>query len=334
MIIIFSIKNDMSTTSVIKWLNFYGQKVVRINSDDSFHKFHSITNEGIFYVNSITNEIINLYDAKACWWRRSGLSINQFVNKLPKESYNVNEFDLTKLVNGNRNMINNESKDLIEFIYYSVYKKCKINLGKPIFNLNRLIVMELASEIGFKIPQYKIVTQTNQIDRNNKTVTKAIANGIYEIINNKRFYTYTELLEEEDFDSIENINFFPSLVVNYIEKKIELRVFYIESEFFAMAIFSQGSNQTLIDFRKYNHQKPNRNEPFKLPVEIVDKLKKMFKRLKLNCGSVDLIIDHNDEYWFLEINPVGQYGMVSNPCNYNLDKLIANYLIYGEVRVH
>jgi hypothetical protein len=30
---------------------------------------------------------------------------------------------------------------------------------------------------------------------------------------------------------------------------------------------------------------------------------------------------------FLEVNPTGQYGMVSDPCNYYLDKKIAEYLI-------
>ena len=30
---------------------------------------------------------------------------------------------------------------------------------------------------------------------------------------------------------------------------------------------------------------------------------------------------------FLEVNPVGQFGMVSLPCNYQLEKRIAQYLI-------
>ena len=58
----------------------------------------------------------------------------------------------------------------------------------------------------------------------------------------------------------------------------------------------------------------------------------VFAELNLNCGSVDMIVDKNGEYVFLEINPVGQYGMVNEPCNYNLDHLIANYLIHGRTR--
>lgn len=34
-----------------------------------------------------------------------------------------------------------------------------------------------------------------------------------------------------------------------------------------------------------------------------------------------------NNFYFLEINPVGQFGMVSGPCNYKIEKLIAKYII-------
>lgn len=49
--------------------------------------------------------------------------------------------------------------------------------------------------------------------------------------------------------------------------------------------------------------------------------------LNLNTGSIDLIVDTQDNYYFLEINPVGQFGMVSQPCNYYLEKKVAEYLV-------
>lgn len=87
-----------------------------------------------------------------------------------------------------------------------------------------------------------------------------------------------------------------------------------------MAILSQSDEKTKIDFRKYNEEKPNRNVPFKLPDDIDQKIKQLFKYLDLNTGSVDLIVDHQENFYFLEINPVGQFGMVSYPCNYFLEK--------------
>jgi D-alanine-D-alanine ligase-like ATP-grasp enzyme len=51
------------------------------------------------------------------------------------------------------------------------------------------------------------------------------------------------------------------------------------------------------------------------------------KDLSLKTGSVDFILDQNDKYYFLEVNPIGQFGMVSYPCNYNLEKKVAYFLI-------
>jgi len=46
----------------------------------------------------------------------------------------------------------------------------------------------------------------------------------------------------------------------------------------------------------------------------------------LNSGSIDILVTPNNEYVFLEVNPVGQFGMVSQPCNYYLEKRIAERL--------
>ena len=97
-----------------------------------------------------------------------------------------------------------------------------------------------------------------------------------------------------------------------------------------MAIFSQNNEKTKLDFRNYDYSFPNRKTPFILPSKIEKKIRNFMNFIKLNCGSLDLILTPNSEYVFLEVNPVGQFGMVSSPCNYELEKKIANKLInYG-----
>ena len=93
-----------------------------------------------------------------------------------------------------------------------------------------------------------------------------------------------------------------------------------------MAIFSQEDEQTKVDFRNYNKSKPNRCVPYKLPDYIMKKLDLFMQRMNLDTGSIDMIYTTNKEYVFLEVNPVGQYDMVSVPCNYNLHQKIAKYL--------
>jgi ATP-GRASP peptide maturase of grasp-with-spasm system len=328
MIIIFSILGEYSTDKVLRWLKLQNKKIIRINRDDDTYKFIKISENEIIFQNTLTNEYVNLLDATACWWRRSGLGKKQFSNFYPEE-LKVKGHDLSVLVNGSNNLLKEELKYLIEHIYTRVYENCKINLGKPFFNMNRLTTLEVAKKTGLKTPLYEVITQLEKTSIKGDLVSKSIDNGVYEVIENKRYYSYTEKLEAKFIEENHAIELFPSLIMKQVKKKSEIRTFFIAGQFYSMIIFSQNNKQTQVDFRKYDSNKPNKNEPYKLPIEIEQKLKKVFEYFNLNCGSVDLIIDENDEYIFLEINPVGQYGMTSEPCNYNLDYLITNYLIHG-----
>lgn len=61
------------------------------------------------------------------------------------------------------------------------------------------------------------------------------------------------------------------MVQEKLEKKYELRIFYLNGKMYPMAIFSQKDNQTQLDFRNYNWEKPNRMEPCKLNVDLKKK---------------------------------------------------------------
>ena len=53
----------------------------------------------------------------------------------------------------------------------------------------------------------------------------------------------------------------------------------------------------------------------------------LMKQLQLESGSIDMVVTPNNEYVFLEVNPVGQFDYVSKLCNYFIEKEIAVKLI-------
>jgi ATP-GRASP peptide maturase of grasp-with-spasm system len=332
MIIIFSTENEISTSDVIHRLEHHGEEVIRINSDDDTFKFSLINKEGIYFKNTRTNKTYNLLDAKSCWWRRTGIAMKNFILDTPKEDFIANELDLSILLKGRKSLLRSETVDLKEYILRRVYENCKINIGSPWrYGLNKLEVLDIAQQYGLQTPDYEIISNLGQIAPSgikDEFVTKSIAEGIYEVIGNNSFYTYTELHKKEDFAG-NDVNVFPSMIMNVIDKKMEIRTFYLDGHFYSMAIMSQSLSQTKVDFRKYSDSKPNKCETYQLPKSIEDKLEKIFKHLDLNCGSIDLIVNEHNEYVFLEINPVGQYAMTNQPCNYNLDNVIVKYLMHG-----
>lgn len=335
MIIIFSSENDLSTIEVAKWLKYFRVEFHIINPDEAIYNFSKLDKDSIIFYNTYTKEEVNLLEARSCWWRRTGLGVKNFVRSTMPSQLIIDDFDATELISGKGSVLASEFLDLKEYIFQKIYHTCDVNLGHPrLYGLNRLETIEIAERYGLKVPEFEVVTDYSQIHNSNicqdRLVTKAIANGVYHQIDHRSFYTYTELIDRSDYQDKE-LNLFPSLIMGLIYKKYEIRSFFIDGEFYSMAIFSQTNKQTEVDFRKYSSQKPNKCEPYQLPQAIESCLKDIFIELNLNCGSVDLIKNENDEYVFLEINPVGQYGMTSEPCNYNLDRKVAEYLINGRI---
>lgn len=306
------------------WLNYMGQEVVRINGDENRYSFQYLDSTGIYYKASQNGKIINLEDADSCWWRRQGI----YVSTMTAANHTQIGDDLNPFMAPGNQWLSLEATRLREYIYSRLYKRISINLGRPSFDFNRLEILEMAKQCGLSIPKFAVVTNMNDVYHYcnlwGHCVSKAISNGLYNEVNHKRFYTYTELIEPGDIAS--DVNIFPSLISECIDKAYEIRSFYLDGEFFSMSIFSQSDELTKIDFRKYAN---NRNEPFDLPTDIKNRTKKLFEMIGINNGSIDYMVTTTGDFIFLEINPVGQYGMTDYPCNFELDYRIANYLTNG-----
>jgi ATP-GRASP peptide maturase of grasp-with-spasm system len=202
-------------------------------------------------------------------------------------------------------------------------------------DLNKLTVLGAAASVGLRVPRFLVSSSTRALAAevgSVPSVTKAISDGLYlfdDTLGSRGFYSYTERVTREDLEDLP-MTISPSLVQEEIRKRFDVRVFYLEGRIWAMAIFSQNDVRTQVDFRKYNDACPNRTVPYRLPQEIETRLDALFQALDLKTGSADLVVDEEGEHVFLEINPVGQFGMVSEPCNYYLERDVARTLVAHE----
>ncbi len=191
--------------------------------------------------------------------------------------------------------------------------------------LNKLSVLRIANLVKLKTPITFIMSGQRLSSISGSFITKSITDYPPISINQRTFSAYTSVLKKEVY--LSTVDFFPTLIQEQVQKEFEIRSYYLDGKFYSMAIFSQSDERTKIDFKRYNRTKPNRVVPFKLPKQIEVKLVKLFKRVNLNSGSVDLIYTINKEFIFLEVNPVGQFAMVSDPCNYFIEREIAKYFM-------
>lgn len=302
------------------WIEKFGQEAIRINEDCQIVNITSSFSESgnDFTFNLNDGRSISSQDVSSFWFRRGGIRFSQ--SQFPDMNQNLG----TNVTNH----LKDEVKTLISYILFFLQNKAKLG-DYAQRNANKLISLQIAQECGMKIPKTCISSQKSDLmdffSKCTSSITKSIQDILFFHIDGERFSTKTSKVTMADINRMGEI-FFPSLLQEEIQKKYELRVFYLKGNFYPMAIFSQEDEQTKVDFRNYNRSKPNRCVPYKLPNDIMKNLDLFMQKMNLDTGSIDMIYTINKEYVFLEVNPVGQYDMVSVPCNYYLHQKIAKYL--------
>lgn len=313
MILILSNSIDQITNDVIDWLDYKNQGYMKITSKSIYNSNISISFENDIFFNQFQN-------VKVVWFRRWGGEAKEdfetIENQHDRETLAIRTID--KLFHENLSVIS-------EYFFFILRNKKWLTNPRQV-RVNKLIVLEKAIKAKLIIP---ISLLTNEkhilgkfIDNKISVITKPVADSMYIPFETDLYASYTSNICKEHINQLTSIDFFQEEII----KEFEIRSFYIYEKFYSMAIFSQRDNKTKLDFRRYNKTKPNRNVPIQLPKSIEIKLTKLIKSLKLDTCSVDLIKTTNNNYIFLEINPVGQFGMVSHPCNYNLEKIVAEQL--------
>lgn len=321
MILIFSQNNELSTQKVIDWLQYYNKHWFRINEDD--HVVIESIQIGITpeIKLSINDQILDLSKVQSYWYRRGWLNIPLGINVSCDDT--LLEYNIKK-------HLREEAESLSTFLFWYL-KTYKHSLSDFLDAENRkLIYLTCAQNAGLQIPPTMITGSPAVVKKQLLKQGRLITKSIHEVADfdhkNENVFFFTSEVDPKDIQNIQG-HFFPSLFQKCIVKKVELRIFFLGIDLFPMAIFSQENEQTNLDFRDYDHSKPNRNVPFQIPSETTIKIQKFIELSGLNTGSIDMILTPEDEFIFLEVNPVGQFSMTSLPCNYFLEEKIAQYLI-------
>jgi len=325
MVIIISNAEDRSTDEVISWLKYDGQEVLRINSSDRI-MIHEISFEPETEIRFSVNggRKISSQEVSAYWYRRGSKK-----ELFAQQNIEFSTAELSSLVTDYLDDANLVLADL----FFNVLESIAGRIGS-IDNAmnNKLLHLKIAKELNIRIPSTLITDNRDGLSafgKGKSIISKSVSNGFFyeedDPDGNTRntFGLYAnEIKEREKLPA----SFFPSLVQENIYKKFELRIFYLKGKFYSMAIFSQRNKKTAVDFRKYDEANPNYTVPFELPAFIRRKLQRFMNAVCLDTGSIDMIYGNDSNYYFLEVNPIGQFGMVSYPCNYYLERVIAKTL--------
>ncbi len=319
MILILSESNDLTTSAIIEWLLTMNKTVVRINECDAMQAFTLSGEDAVMQFRQLSTGRtlhINTRLVEMFWFRKQGFNLRQWLDQ---------KFEHAAI----SKYIDSEMRICSEYVYYLLSQKPNLAMS---FNcsLNKLVVNHIARELGLVTPLGVVSTERKVLENflqqeHDGCITKAISESFFVQAGSRFMVSYTEPVQAADL-GMYGTDMMPALLQRKVVKRYELRIFYLNGTCYATAIFSQRDKQTETDFRKYNYAKPNRTVPFALPAQQAEKLHLLMQRLKLKTGSIDMLVSATGEYIFLEVNPVGQFGMVSEPGNYYLEKKVAQYL--------
>lgn len=319
MILVFSEQTDVTTDLVMEWLLYYGADVLRINEEECSNIVTAVNigNESATNIQFKAGErSFELADVTAVWFRRGTIRFESGLQQMDLPAEVKKQFG---------QFLSTEDKTLHDFVVAKLLEKPSLNDSRH-YNANKLLLLELAKAERLLVPQTIVCRDPADVFRALGTDGEQI---ITKPVQDVRTLHYcggtqgTHVIKLADAGALPP-RFYYSSFQRLIERKMELRIFFLDTDCYTLAILHR---EPVTDGKLFDER--TRMVPYTLPDIIRQKLLRVFRKAGLNCGSADMIVDTSDNYYFLEVNPVGQMDHVSRLGNFYLEQKIAQYLIHA-----
>ncbi|MBL7811547.1 MAG: hypothetical protein JNL57_04935 [Bacteroidetes bacterium] len=190
---------------------------------------------------------------------------------------------------------------------------------------NKWVQMVLAKKCDLLVPDTIITNHpyySREFTQSRATVVKLQIPLSWSMDGGGEFFYTTDWSDFETSQYKELLNA-PLTYQEKVEKKEEYRVIYVDGDFHCGVI--PGN----IFDRQTDWRIPGTQfqwQTGKLPAPIRGKLKRFMQELGLNFGAIDLIHTPKNEWYFLEVNPTGEWGMLEKNLHLPISKSIARFL--------
>jgi len=179
----------------------------------------------------------------------------------------------------------------------------------------------IANKIGFNVPE-TIITNKISEPLHDKVAIKSIDTAIVNIDANEGF-VYTELYHKDELT--EEVFSAPFFIQEGIVPKIDIRVTVVEEQVIAIKISDKKEESSIdIDWRRLKNELSY--ELFELPETVENLCRELLKKLNLKFGGIDLVLQ-NEKFFFIEINPTGEWSWLQQTTGVKIDSVIVNSLV-------
>lgn len=187
--------------------------------------------------------------------------------------------------------------------------------------------LSLAHQLGMTIPRTLITNEPEALQTfyhacDGQVICKPLYGGNIGVTTEEWDAIYTSMLTDDDLLHAGQVRYQAHQFQQYIKKAYEVRVTVVGHQVFAARIDAPPGNT---DFRTdYPHLK---HSCYHLPAMLEQACLKLVHAFGLQYGAIDLIRDKDGQYFFLEINPAGQYHWIEYLTGLPITRAIVDLLV-------
>ena len=190
---------------------------------------------------------------------------------------------------------------------------------------HKAIQLSMARAIGFDIPRTVITNNPTGVLRAAKGDPTVAVKGLDTVLvweEGLETFGYTSLVETSLVEHY-HLSSAPLIAQQALEDKLDLRVTVVGDRVFCASVTHAGSpihgdwrlKKTGAEF-----------QPFDLPAMVAEQCVQLTRSLGLVFGAIDLALQ-GGTYFFLEINPTGEWAWLVDHSNFPIDEAIADILL-------
>lgn len=292
------------------YLNSKNIPYFRLNSDHMNHLQKISVNEDSFELTDESGNTVHSKDIKGVWHRKAwGIPVPEELDEEYRKIF----------LSGYANLRYNLITVLENIPWINPYENERKIDG------NKMLQLKTAKENHLAVPKTIFSNDEEKITAffhefcNGKAVAK-LHSLTAKTMNGENLIS-TMIIEEDTLQHIADIMYCPMIFQPYIDKEYELRIVYIAGDFFTGKINNSDNADWRVAQGNYIWS------AYELPENIKAGLASMMQEMGLYIGAIDMIRGKDGEYYFLEVNPQGEWGMLQKELGFPIAERIADNLI-------
>lgn len=318
MLLVVTNKTDLASNYLILRLKERGAPFARLNTEDYGRRFRidiTIGHSTDFSITFDNGETLAADTISAVYFRQPR------VPDAPDE-----------IAPADRVFAQREVKEVLRSLWRVISAEKWLNHPRNLWLAsNKVEQLKIAVGFGLVVPETCVTSSRDAVQaffehHGGRIICKAVKHG-FSHADNVVTMAMTKRVEPEFLERYDEYAALPMIYQREIIKACDIRVIVVGERIFATAIYSQEHAETEVDWRVWDVSNFElRHEPITLPPNVEKGCRKITSHFGLRYAAIDLVLGKDGRWYFLELNPNGQWAWIEKKAGHPIRDAIIECL--------